>query len=149
MTQDALFEVPEEMWVYKRCRVCGGALSIHHTHTYIVQRQWWVKIGATSNARRRINELSRPAWKQHILYPPEMNWEEPLEKIAVYEGNFEHEWHILFQRCHVLGEWFDPDTDMQDWLDGIRVTQIVSEASARKANFAGTPSHPSKARKAK
>lgn len=113
---EPLFEVAEELWRRRRCIVCGGALAVEHTHTYVVQRQGWVKIGATSNVRRRINELRRPAWTKHLLSPPGMDWREPLVTLAVIEENVEHALHQRFAAAHVLGEWFLPDLTLRDWL---------------------------------
>jgi hypothetical protein len=113
---EALFEVPEEMWLRRRCTVCLGALSVTHHWTYVVQRQWWVKIGATSNVRRRINELSRPAWTQHLISPAGMDWTEPLTTLRVIEGDVEHQLHREWADRHVAGEWFDPDEQMRAWL---------------------------------
>lgn len=117
---DTLFDIPEEWWVRKRCRVCGCALfSQGMTHTYIVQRQWWVKIGGTNNPRRRMNELSRPAWAQYILYPAGMDWDEPLLRLGVIEGWVEHESHVRFRKQHVIGEWFLPDDEMRQWIEEV------------------------------
>lgn len=116
MNDEPLFEVPEHWWKRRRCVVCGCALSVTFDHTYVVQRQWWVKIGATSNVRRRLNELSRPAWVQHLLAPPDMDWTEPLLTLGVIEGDVEHQLHAEFVECHDLGEWFVPDDRMREWL---------------------------------
>lgn len=118
--QESLFEVPEEWWHRKRCRVCGCALSLNFTHTYIVQRQWWVKIGATDMPRRRINELARPAWVKHIIYPAGMDWHEPLSVHAVLEQNLEHELHQRFQKQHVIGEWFLPDDELRAFIEEVK-----------------------------
>jgi hypothetical protein len=114
--QEQLFEVPEEWWVRRRCQVCGGALSVRCTHTYAVQRQGWVKIGATSDPRRRINELRRPAWRKHILSPAGMDWLEPLVTLGLIVGDVEHELHPRFAELHVFGEWFRPAGEMLNWL---------------------------------
>lgn len=116
-----LFEVPEDWWVRRRCVVCGCALNRLHPHIYVVQRQWWVKIGATNNLRRRINELSRPAWRQHVLYPPSMDWTEPLTTLAVIIGGgyIEHDLHQRFKEQHVVGEWFLPTGNMTEWLEEV------------------------------
>lgn len=111
-----LFDVPEEMYVRRRCTVCGCALSREHEYTYIVQRQVWVKIGATNLPRRRINELNRPAWRQHILYPVGMDWHAPLTVHAVVGGDVEHELHREFARFHVAGEWFADCALIREWL---------------------------------
>lgn len=116
LADEPLFEVPESLWVRRRCTVCGGALSVTCSHTYAVQRQGWVKIGATSDPRRRINELRRPAWTKHLLSPAEMDWREPLLTLGVLVGDVEHELHQRFAEHHVLGEWFRPAGEMLDWL---------------------------------
>lgn len=121
---EALFEVPEHLWRRRRCQVCGGALSVQHQHTYVVQRQGWVKIGATSNVRRRVNELARPAWSSHILSPVGMEWDQPLHVVRQIDGDIEHELHLRFRSCHVRGEWFLPDKAMRKWLNDKRTTTI-------------------------
>ena len=75
-----------------------------------------MKIGATSDVRRRINELRRPAWTKHLLSPDAMDWREPLLTLAVIERDVEHELHELHAAAHVIGEWFLPDVTMRDWL---------------------------------
>lgn len=113
---DELFVVPDGWWRRRRCTVCGCALSVQHTHTYVVQRERWVKIGATDKPRRRINELSRPAWTQHIVSPPEMDWEAPLVTLMVMVRDIEHELHQRFADQHVIGEWFHPGGSLEEWL---------------------------------
>lgn len=113
---DTLFDVPDEWWVYRRCPVCGCAVSRTHEYTYVVQRQVWIKIGATNKPRRRLNELARPAWSKHILHPPGMDWTEPLTVHAVVGGDVEHELHRLFSDLHATGEWFYNDALIHDWL---------------------------------
>lgn len=115
----ALFDA-EHLVVPRRCGVCGGALSVTHTHTYVVQRQVWVKIGATSKPRRRINELARPAWTQHILSPRGMDWQAPLFTRAVLEADIEHELHARFAEFHVRGEWFLETLTIRRWLEEVR-----------------------------
>jgi hypothetical protein len=112
-----LFDVPEAWWRRRRCIVCGCALSVQHTHTYVVQRERWIKIGATDKPRRRINELSRPAWTQHILSPAEMDWEAPLTTLVVMVRDIEHELHGRFADQHAIGEWFHPGGELDAWLD--------------------------------
>lgn len=114
---DTLFDVEEALWRRRRCRVCGSALSVVHEATYIVQRQGWVKIGATSNVRRRVNELARPAWSRHVLSPTGMDWDQPLHLIRQYDGDVEHELHARWAACHVRGEWFLPNRGMRRWLN--------------------------------
>lgn len=116
---ETLFEVPEEWWVRRRCQVCGVALSITHTHTYVVQRQWWVKIGATSRPRKRMNELARVNWKNYCLYPEGMDWTEPLTVHAMIERDIEHGIHQRFQKQHVVGEWFLPDGELRAWIEEV------------------------------
>lgn len=112
----ALFDVPEEWWRRRRCRVCGGALSVVHGYTYVVQRQWWVKVGATNKPRRRLGELARPAWIKHLLSPPGMDWTEPLEVLAVVGGDVEHDLHAELAGAHVVGEWFERTPVLEAWL---------------------------------
>lgn len=117
MTADlTLFDVPEDWWVYHRCPVCGCAMSRTHDYTYVVQRQVWIKIGATNKPRRRLNELARPAWRQHVLYPVGMDWHSPLVTLAVIGGDVEHEMHREFARFHAEGEWFTDCSPIRDWL---------------------------------
>lgn len=113
---DELFAVPDDWWRYRRCQVCGGALSVTCTHTYVVQRQGWVKIGASSNLVRRVNELRRPAWTKHLISPEGMDRLEPLVVHGVIEGDVEHQMHQRFAAAHVAGEWFMPDVEMRSWL---------------------------------
>jgi hypothetical protein len=82
----------------------------------LVQRQGWVKIGATANLRRRINEIARPAWTKHLLSPAGMDWLEPLHVIGVIQGNVEHELHQAFHAEHAVGEWFLPRHDLKFYL---------------------------------
>jgi hypothetical protein len=116
MDESALFDVPDEWWVRRRCQVCGQALRVTHTHTYVVQRQVWIKIGATNKPRRRINELARPAWRQHILYPRGMDWYAPLHTHAIIEADIEHRAHDLFAEYHVIGEWFTDNPTIRRWI---------------------------------
>lgn len=111
-----LFPVPDDWWVRRRCEVCGQALSAVHTHTYVVQRQVWIKIGSTNKPRRRINELRRPAWAKHILHPPGMDWGLPLITHAVILGDTEHQLHRRFAEFHVTGEWFTDNLTIRRWL---------------------------------
>ena len=120
MTQEPLFEVPREMWRLRQCPVCGGALSVAYTHTYVVQRQGWVKIGASSNVHRRLLEVARPAWTKHLLSPDSMDWLEPLVTLAVIQGDVEHAMHERFASCHARGEWFLPDIQMRVWIDSLQ-----------------------------
>jgi hypothetical protein len=90
---------------------------VSYSHTYVVQRERWVKIGATDMPRRRINELSRVAWAQHIVFPPEMDWTAPLTTLIVVPRNVEHELHQRFRDQHVVGEWFHPGGALKAWLD--------------------------------
>lgn len=113
---DALFVVPREQWHLRRCPVCSCRLAQVMSHTYVVQRQGWVKIGATSNVRRRLNELARPAWTKHLLSPDGMDWLEPLLTLAVLEVDVEHDLHERFAAAHAVGEWFLPDLAMREWL---------------------------------
>lgn len=113
---ETLFEVPEEWWVRRCCQVCGGALSVIHSHTYVVQRQGWIKIGATSNPRRRINELRRPAWTKHLLSPEGMDWHEPLTTLIVIAVDIEHQLHRRFAAHHARGEWFTRDEQILEFL---------------------------------
>lgn len=120
MTQEgALFDVPEEWWHRRRCTVCGCALSVTFDYTYIVQRQGWVKIGATNRPRARANELARYDWRKYVLSPEGMDWHEPLIVLAVLGGDIEHETHQRFQKQHVVGEWFLPDADLKEWIEEV------------------------------
>lgn len=119
-----LFPVPEVWWQRRRCPVCSGALSVTHAATYVVQRQGWVKIGATSNVRRRVNELARPAWTQHLVSPAAMDWLEPLYLVRQIEGDVEHELHQRWAKDHVKGEWFLPGKAMRKWLNDKHTTTI-------------------------
>lgn len=116
MTELALFEVPERWWRRRRCPVCGVALSIEHEFTYVVQRQWWVKIGATNRPRKRMNELARVDWKNYCLWPAGMDWTEPLIKHAMIAGDVEHELHQRFAEQHAIGEWFLIDDELRQWI---------------------------------
>lgn len=117
MTDDpVLFDVPEEAWVRRRCVVCGVALCIVHTHTYVVQRQVWIKIGATSRPRKRMNELARPDWANYCLWPRGMDWIQPLHRLALIEVDVEHEAHVRFAEYHVIGEWFTDNAAIRRWV---------------------------------
>jgi hypothetical protein len=111
----------EHLRIHRRCQVCGCSLTRLHSHLYVVQRQVWIKIGATNNLRRRINELSRPAWRKHVLYPVGMDWNEPLhQRAVVLDGGFmEHELHQRFARFHAAGEWFVKGQDIKDWIEEV------------------------------
>lgn len=134
MIEECLFEVPEEWWRRRRCTVCGGAVSLTFDHVYVVQRQGWVKIGATSNLRRRLCELARPAWRQHLLSPDGMDWMEPLTVLGVTRGDVEHELHRQFVACHAVGEWFLPNVEMRAWL--VSGVLIDLEAAGLPAEWA-------------
>ena len=114
-----LFPVPEAWWVRKRCPICKCALSIQHEFTYVVQRQWWVKIGATNRPRKRMNELARVDWKNYCLWPEGMDWTEPLLQHAMIDGDIEHDLHQRFQKQHVIGEWFLPDAELREWIEEV------------------------------
>ncbi len=118
MSHPALFDC-EHLWVHRRCQVCGGALSVQHAHTYVVQRQVWIKIGATDKPRRRINELSRPAWTQHILSPRGMDWHAPLRTVVVLDGDHEHYLHDRFAEFHARGEWFWDTLAIRRWIQEV------------------------------
>lgn len=117
---ETLFEVPEEMWVRRVCPVCGCALCKTYEYTYLVQRQGWVKIGATNRPRKRLNELARVDWANYCLWPEGMDWHQPLRTLLVLGGDIEHELHQRFRKQHVIGEWFLPGGDIQDWLEEVR-----------------------------
>lgn len=106
----------DHLLVPRRCLVCGQALSVTHGHTYVVQRQTWIKIGATDKPRRRINELSREAWQQHIIHPRGMDWTRPVYVHAVLDIDIEHELHLMFSEYHVIGEWFTDNLTIRRWL---------------------------------
>lgn len=110
----------EPLMVRRLCVTCRQALSVTHTHTYVVQRQVWIKIGATNKPRRRLNELARPAWRQHILYPRGMDWNAPLHVHAVVEADIEHEAHVRFAEYHVVGEWFTDNAMIRRWVEEVR-----------------------------
>lgn len=114
-----LFEIEPDWLRLRRCRVCGGALAAPAGDTYVMRRQWWVKIGRSNAPRRRLNELRREDWKQYIVWPPLMDWSEPLQLLAVIAGDVEHELHERFAGCHDVGEWFIPDEAMREWLADI------------------------------
>lgn len=121
--QGTLFDIPDEWWLpdhlRNRCFVCGGALSLAFDWTYVVQRQGWVKIGATDRPRQRCNELARVDWRKYILSPEGMDWTEPLIALTVIGGNIEHEMHQRFRKQHVVGEWFLPDAEMKEWIEEV------------------------------
>ena len=116
---DTLFELPESFYVRRRCIVCGVALSIVHDYTYVVQRQGYVKVGGTNRPRKRINELSRVDWKNYCLSPEGMDWTEPLIPLSVIGGDIEHETHVRFADCYVIGEWFIPNDEMKSWIEEV------------------------------
>lgn len=118
--QESLFDVPDYWWRHRLCTVCGCALSVTYHHTYVVQRQWWLKIGATNLPKRRINELSRPAWRRHILYPEGMDWTEPLVPLFTLAGDIEHQMHEWFREYHAIGEWFDLNDTTRAWLEEVK-----------------------------
>lgn len=117
-TADVLFEVPEEWWRRKRCQVCNGALSVTATHTYVVQRQGWVKIGKTSqiDVRLRILRLNGPNGAGMVAHPETMDYGEPLILLRLIDGDVEHALHQRWAHCHARGEWFMPDQEMRAWL---------------------------------
>lgn len=116
MTEDTLFELPRTEQRLRSCPVCGGRLSVTHSHTYAMQRQGWVKLGASSNVLERLNVLRRPVSERLNRHPVRMTWSEPLLLLAVIEGDVEHALHERFQDSHARGEWFRPDADMRAWL---------------------------------
>lgn len=115
MSQPALFDA-EHLMVRRRCEVCGVALSIRHTHTYVVQRQAWIKIGATSRPRKRLNELARVNWANYCLWPRGMDWTQPMHTLALLDRDIEHETHRLFAEHHARGEWFWDCAPIRRWL---------------------------------
>lgn len=124
----ALFDVDpawEQQGTALLCRTCGGALSVVHAHTYVVERQGWVKIGATNNLRRRLSELRRPAWRQHLVSPPGMDWTAPLTTLLTLDVDREHALHFRFRASHDVGEWFRPDAAMRSWLDAGDLAAVI------------------------
>lgn len=119
MSDPTLFDA-EHLMVRRRCEVCGVALIIEHTHTYVVQRQVWIKIGATSRPRKRMNELARVDWKNYCLWPRGMDWTQPLIKHAMIERDIEHEMHSRFAEFHVIGEWFTDNLTIRRWIEEVR-----------------------------
>lgn len=117
--QRTLFDA-EPLTIHRRCTVCGVALSIQHTHTYVVQRQVWIKIGATSRPRKRMNELARVDWANYCLWPRGMEWTQPLHHLAMLEQDIEHETHRLFAEYHAVGEWFWDCAPIRRWLREVR-----------------------------
>lgn len=91
-------------------------MAVTYGYTYLVQRQEWVKIGATNNPRRRLSELARPTWVKHLLSPDEMDWQAPLTVLALLEEDVEHTMHRAFRHLHVIGEWFLPDDSLWEWV---------------------------------
>lgn len=116
MSDDVLFELPRTEWRLRSCPVCGGRLSVAHSHTYAMQRQGWVKVGASSNVTERLNVLRRPVSERLNRHPDGMTWSEPLLLLVVIEGDVEHALHERWADCHAHGEWFLPDADMREWL---------------------------------
>lgn len=110
----------DHLVVHRRCPVCGVALCIIHTHTYVVQRQVWIKIGATSRPRKRMNELARVDWKNYCLSPRGMDWTQPLIRHAMIERDIEHEAHVMFEEYHVIGEWFTDNATIRRWIEEVR-----------------------------
>jgi hypothetical protein len=113
---EPLFEVADHLWQGRQCPVCGCSMSLTFSHTYVVQRQDWVKIGATNNPRRRLSELSRPTWSKHLLSPDGMDWEAPLVALVIVEEDLEHRLHRMVRHLHVVGEWFHPGDDLWEWV---------------------------------
>jgi hypothetical protein len=122
---ETLFDVPEELYRRRRCRVCGCALSVRHAATYVVVRQGWVKIGATDNPRRRLSELARVAWAEHLLYPDGMDWTEPLDVVTVFDLDVEHDLHARFVDQHERGEWFRLEGPLVSWVDESRAGTLL------------------------
>lgn len=117
--EGTLFDVPDHWWRRRRCPICKCPLSVVHDYTYIVQRQWWVKIGATNRPRKRLNELARVDWANYCLWPEGMDWTEPLTTLIVVGGDIEHELHQQFADSHVVGEWFEPTADIMAWIGAL------------------------------
>lgn len=141
-----LFDVPDDWWHRRRCQVCGGALSVTCTHTYVVQRQGWVKIGASSNLARRVSELRRPVWTKHLISPQDMDWDEPLIVHGVIEGDVEHQLHQRFAAAHITGEWFMPNAEMRSWLTEPLMTLADAgppTAVPKSTRVSGIPDSPS------
>lgn len=126
LLDEMLFEVTNELWRFRSCPVCGGAMSVAKSHTYAMQRQGWVKIGSSSNPAERRSVLAMPSPGCRVRAPEQMNWAEPILLLGVIEGDHEHELHRRFASLHVIGEWFLPDAEMCDWL----VTGLISLADA-------------------
>lgn len=118
MNDPALFDA-DHLMVRRRCEVCGGALSLVFTHTYVVRRQCWVKIGATNRPNRRFNELARYDWRKYVLSPPTMDWHAPLHRVAVIDANVEHELHSRFMDAHVIGEWFLETLSIRKYMEEV------------------------------
>lgn len=130
---DELFEVPESWWRRRRCQVCGGPLSVTHAQTYVVQRQGWVKIGASSNIPERLGVLRRSGAGCLVRMPEGMDLAEPLLLVCVLDEDREHQLHREFRDAHVVGEWFLPDAALREWL------AVVSSGDGESTHTAEDP----------
>ena len=86
--------------------------------TYVVQRQQWVKIGATTSLTTRLGALKHP--KPGVLHPAGMDWSAPLTLITTWpDRTRETELHRRFAEHRVVGEWFHatPVLDALWWDD--------------------------------
>lgn len=114
---EPLFQVPESEWRRRRCPVCGGALKVQSTHTYAMQRQGWVKIGASNHPAERLGVLRRSSPGCLVRFPEGMDLSRPIVLLGVLKGpEWEHHLHVQFQESHAVGEWFLPQGAMAEWL---------------------------------
>lgn len=136
--QAELFEVPEAWWVRRRCVVCKGTLARTHLRhetdpvwTYVMRRQWWLKIGKSYQPDIRRKVLAMPSPGCRVICPDLMDWSEPITIEALIPGDCEHELHIVWRELHAAGEWFLPDDAMLSWLEGVKRDQ---EREAQEAH---------------
>jgi hypothetical protein len=87
-----------------RC-ICGGvrAPSKPRTHTYLMQRERWVKIGQARSIAVRMRQLAQPG---AVICPADMDEMKPIELRWSAPVDVEHQLHRAYASHHVAGEWF-------------------------------------------
>jgi hypothetical protein len=85
--------------------------------TYLVERDGWVKVGATRHLTTRLAALREPRGTVHM--PEGMDPTGPLVLLATVSGNVERYLHRRWAHLRGTGEWFRPDAEMRADIESL------------------------------